>query len=313
MNSVEKITFFMLVTNRDVFIADYAIASYQKFYVKYYDRVPFKLIVYANCFTEKVKQRHFPRWQRFKFVELFDNKERAKGTQFVAEDIIISPEGIKQKRENASENCDEIWSSELKKITTPYYATVDADFEVLDPEFIFIMLDALDRDPIAIGMSTDYTPTRENYYEPYSDRYLTLHERWNTWFCIYKKDANKCPVSHFYFEEKNEKGITIGYDSAAYFQKRLVEDFKNTFLSLNPVYQPQFIHYGAFSKNRSLNERNIQLYRTLAILSKRGFTIFEWAGRGKLILNRGVKWAARIALSRFFNVNERLKWAYNKK
>jgi len=51
-----KITFFMLVTNRDALIADYAVKSYKKVHDEFKDELPFVLYIYCNCVKEDIKQ-----------------------------------------------------------------------------------------------------------------------------------------------------------------------------------------------------------------------------------------------------------------
>jgi len=49
-----------------------------------------------------------------------------------------------------------------------------------------------------------------------------------------------------------------------------MDDIKITFFMIVPKYQPCFIHYGAFSKNRNINAWNVGLYRRLQILRRIG-------------------------------------------
>lgn len=179
MNDV-KITFFMIVTDPDVVIADYAVRSYAKI-----KGIKFALRVYSNWVSSSLRRQYFPRWRKFSFVE------------------IIEPEGqtdenkpTDRRLEGPFERCDSIWDRELKKIDTPYHATVDADFEILNPKFLPVMLARLDSDPNLIALSTDYSPTVTNHYDSYSNQVICLNERWHTWFCIYKRKALECAVSH---------------------------------------------------------------------------------------------------------------------
>src|SRR5262249_30737136 len=153
-----KITFFMLVTNRDALMADYCVKSYQSLHKKFKDEMPFVLYIYCNCLDCATKQKYVPQWSRFSYVQIFDNQEKMKNIKIRAGETITSPEGIDRVRDGWCENYDELWTSELKKFKTDYIATVDADFEVLKPNFIKNMIDVLDQDPNLIGMSSDYTP-----------------------------------------------------------------------------------------------------------------------------------------------------------
>ena len=48
---------------------------------------------------------------------------------------------------------------------------------------------------------------------------------------------------------------------------------------LDPAHRRQFIHYGAFSKNKSITRRNIGLYRRLAIAARRGLVPPRFSAR----------------------------------
>jgi hypothetical protein len=302
-----KITFFMLVTNRDVFIADYSIRSYMKLVKR---GLSFKVLIYANCLGEEIRKFYFQKWQNFNFVEIIDNTDGVSTLKLKAGEIIVSPEGIKRMRDASCENYDELWTRELPKIKTPYYATVDADFEILQEEFVLAMLKELDKRDDVVAMSSDYTPTLKDHFDSYSNQVIELNERWNTWFCIYKQEAQRCKVSHFYYEEITPTGKKCVYDSAGYFQKKLKEEFGFKIESLDMKFQNQFIHYGAFSKNRTLNRRSIWLYRRLSILKKVGLlnwnsTILDWT------LNRLVRIIAFKVLSYYYSSAEKERRVYN--
>lgn len=251
-----KITFFMLVTDRDIVIADAAVRSYTKI-----RNIPFKLQVYSNWISSHFKKKYFPDWRKFEFVEIIDYEWQTDNQK-----------PTDPRLEGPFEKCATIWDRELKKIQTPYHATVDADFEILDPKFISVMLKELDSNSGLVAMSTDYAQKNPQYYDTYSDKVICLNERWNTWFCIYKREALQCEVSHAYYEE-----IVPGsaypnvWDETAYFQKALKEIHGFELACLDSKYQHCFIHYGAFSKNVTINEKNVALYRQMQILRKRLF------------------------------------------
>jgi hypothetical protein len=250
-----KITFFMIVTDPDVVIADYAVRSYVKI-----KGIKFALRIYSNWVSSSLKRRYFPRWRKLPFVE------------------IIEPDGQTDENkptdrslEGPFERCDTIWDRELKKIDAPYHATVDADFEILDGQFVLVMLAHLDSDPYLVAMSTDYAPTVTNHYDSYSGNVICLNERWHTWFCVYKREALQCQTPHaVHVEEVSGPVRYNSWDTSGYFQKALKETHGFELAALDPKYQPCFIHYGAFSKNRDINERNVALFRRLQILRKRG-------------------------------------------
>ena len=254
MNDI-KITFFMIVTDRDLLIADYAVRSYAKI-----RGIQFKLRVYSNWVSSALKQRYFLAWRKLEFVEIVES-------EWMTDDS----KPTDSKLEGPFEKCATIWDRELKKITTPYHATVDADFEIINAKFISVMLENLDANPNLVAMSTDYNPTMSEYYDSYSDEVICLNERWHTWFCIYKREALQCKVSHAYYEEIVSGAVRRNaWDETGYFQRALQKYCGFDLAVLNFEYQSNFIHYGQFSKNVHVNETNVALYRQLQILRKNG-------------------------------------------
>jgi len=245
----------MIVTDPDVVIADYAVRSYGKIH-----DLNFKLRIYSNWVSSSLKKRYFPRWRQFSFVEIVDpdwHTEENKPTD--------------RRLEGPFERCDTIWDRELKKIATPYHATVDADFEILDAKFVPVMLGCFDNNTNLIAISTDYTPLVSDHYDSYSSQVICLNERWHTWFCIYKHAALQCEVSHAVHVETLSGSVRYkSWDTSGYFQKALKETYGFDLGVLDFKYQSCFIHYGAFSKNRDINESNVAVYRRLQILRKRG-------------------------------------------
>jgi hypothetical protein len=245
----------MLVTDMDIVIADYAVKSYAKI-----KGIPFKLRVYSNWISSALKQEYFPKWRRFQFVDLVENEWQTEENRPSTGDL-----------DGPCEKYNSIWDRELKKIDTPYHATVDADFEILDGRFIPVMLAELDFNPNLVAMSTDYSPLKPAFFDSYSGETICENERWNTWFCIYKREALQCSVSHSFHQEIVPGPVSRStWDSAGYFQKALKDVHGFQLTALDQQYQPCFIHYGAFSKNRYLSKKNIWLYRRLQIMQKRG-------------------------------------------
>ena len=72
-----------------------------------------------------------------------------------------------------------------------------------------------------------------------------------------KREAFNCKTSHFYYEEIDSNDQPLVFDSAAYFQHRLISDFGYRLSVVDSKCRDNFIHYGAFSKNKSVNEKNI--------------------------------------------------------
>jgi hypothetical protein len=62
-----KNTFFMIVTDPDIVIADYAVRSYAKI-----KGAKFTLCVYSNWVSSSLKRRYFARWRKLSFVEIVE-------------------------------------------------------------------------------------------------------------------------------------------------------------------------------------------------------------------------------------------------
>lgn len=280
--TTKSITFFMLITNRDCMFGNYAIKSFEKIYKKLSvdAKEKFTLYIYLNNLTEQNKKKYVPEWRKLAYVHCFDNSIKEGVENLKAGEIIVSPEGIKRIRDDHNENYDELWTLELPKFETDYVATVDADFEVLNPDFYFYLIDQLQSDDCILA-STSYSPSGLSF-DTYSDRTIDLQERNHTWFCIYKRVAfNLSKRSHFYYETQTKDRVIQAYDSAAYFQEELREKTGLKLLHLPENFQYSFLHYEAGSKNKSINNKNIAFYRFIIILSKIG--VIYGAGQNNFI------------------------------
>jgi len=248
------ITFFMLVTDRDMVIADYSVRSYAKI-----TAFPFKLVIYSNWVLSSLRERYFTEWRKLPYVEIWEDPEQADDRK-PSDRQLWGP----------FELCYTIWDRELKKLTaTPYHATVDADFEILDPDFISAMLARLEADPKLIAMSAEYNPKTPKYFDTYSHEIITLNERWQTQFCIYKREALQCPVSHMYHVELQPGPVPRSvWDDAGYFQRGL-KQMGYELDAVDPKYARSFIHYGAFGQNRHIDEHNIARYRRVQLALQR--------------------------------------------
>jgi hypothetical protein len=252
-------TFFMIVTPRDAVIADYAVRSYARLH-----HLDFTVLVYSNYLLPEQKAYYFPRWEDFPFVEIARNPHHDA-------DVLAIRERVQSERlEGPFEYCDPLWDRELRKLETPFVATVDADFEIFRSRFLEVMLGRLRDEPDLVGFSTDYSPT-EVVNEPYTGNTIILNERNHTHFCIYKRLAfERSNVSHAFHREMLTEGPVERncWDSAAYFQKSL-RDQGLRFDFLRDRFRRDFIHYGAFSKNTTVTRDTVALFRGFAILESR--------------------------------------------
>ncbi|HEV7663250.1 MAG TPA: hypothetical protein VGQ62_06915 [Chloroflexota bacterium] len=252
---MSEVTFFMIVTPRDVVIADYAVRSYARL-----RDVDFTLLVYSNYLLPEQKAYYFRRWSVFPFVQIAANPHHD------ADLAAINGRVKSDSLEGPFEYCDPLWDRELRNIHTPFVATVDADFEVLRPRFVKYMMQRLRAEDDLVAFSTDYSPT-DVVHEPYSGNTIILNERNHTWFCIYKHMAfERSQVSQAFHRE-----MLVGapverncWDSCAYFQTSLRQQGLR-FDYLHGRWRRDFIHYGAFSKNTTVTRDNVALFRLLAI------------------------------------------------
>ena len=246
----------MIVTPRDVVIADYAVRSYAKI-----SGLDFSLLVYSNYLLPEQKAYYFPRWSALPFVEVAANPHHDGDIRSINGRI------KSDSLEGPFEYCDPIWDRELRKLKTPFVATVDADFEILAPRFLTRMMDRLRSEPDLVGFSTDYSAT-DVVHEPYSGNTIILNERNHTWFCIYKQMAFERSTVSQAFHREMLVGAPVErncWDSCAFFQKSL-RDQGLRFDYLHGQHRRDFIHYGAFSKNTSVTRETVRLFRLFAIL-----------------------------------------------
>ncbi len=253
---MSAMTFFMIVTPRDVVIGDYAIRSYQQL-----QGTDHTLLVYSNYLLPEQKAYYFPRWEQLPRTAIQRNDHHDPDLQGIK--LRIKDE----KLEGPFEYCDPIWDRELPRIDSDFVATVDADFEILSPRFVYHMLDELAGSDELIGYSTDYSPTAV-HFESFTQQDIILNERNHTWFCLYRREAfQKSSTSHAYHQEIDETATIRrnAWDSSAYFQQSL-RNLGYRFGHLDGSFRRQYVHYGAFSKNTTITRRNVALFRRWALL-----------------------------------------------
>lgn len=301
------VTFFMIVTNRDIYIADASISRFKLLYSKFYSEIPFSLIIYANGLTDNNFNEFCGKWAKLPYVQI---------KRYITESKYVPGANIENFNSTATKLIEGpykpgavIWDEELPKITTPYFCTIDADFEFIKPDFIIVMIDTLESDRSVAGCATDYTSTQP-YFDTYINSTIIFHERWNTWCCMYRKEINECKQSHFARKVTYSDG-EHSYDDTGYFQQCVQEELGLKFKVLDKRWQKDFIHYGAFSKNRDVKGHfHTLVYRILAQLRKKGIN-----GSGNLLWKYPdlvTKKSAAVVFSYLYNksVNKRLRWDF---
>lgn len=277
----KTITFFMLVTPRDAILADYSIRSFGKLQsvLQAYDWV---LQIYLNCLTDNLKKKYVPRWNKLSYVQLLDNAN-AFDPENINPGEIVHFKGISTRPyEGKYEIGCMVWEREFRKMQSDYWCIVDADFEIIEPDFIIHMLQSLDNDKQLYVYSTD-SGTIVEKYNTYANENIISAERYDTWFCMYKKECLQCKSPLYYYEEIRDSKKWV-WDDTGKFQEDLKKQAGCNFRSISQIeplslrnnYIYQYIHYGAFSKNVTLNTRwKIFWYRNIVILSHRGFILFD--------------------------------------
>lgn len=279
--SRKTITFFMLVTPRDVFIADFSIRSFKKL-SQVLRNFNWKLQIYLNCLSEQQKDKYIKKWRQYSYVEILDNSVYVDRNSIKPGELVTF-DGISTRPfEGKYEIGCVVWEREFRKISTDYWCLVDADFEILEADFIHYIFDTLESNSNIWVFSTD-SGEKCRIYNSYCNEHIISAKRFDTWFCVYKKDCLKCNTPLYYHEEiiNSEKWV---WDDTGKFQEDLQKQECCRLLSLKDVeplskrmqFVYQYIHYGAFSKNISLSTKyNVAIYRFIVIMSHRGMLFMK--------------------------------------
>ena len=288
---MKKIVFFMIVTPRDTIIADYSIRGFYKLQTVL-QAYEWTLQIYLNCLTDNQKKIYVPRWKKWSFVEIIDNQDWFdKDSISPGEKVFFN--GISSRPyEGKYEIGCMIWEREFRKMQSEYWCIVDADFEIIETDFIKQIFQTLDNNDDISIYSTDYDAVVPRYNTYTNEDYLSM-ERYPTWFCVYKKECLACDTPMYYHEEIRN-GKKCIWDDTGKFQEDLKTQTQCRFMSISQIktltlrekLMYQYIHYGAFSKNISLDTPwKIYFYRKIVILSHRGLLMFD----RKNIINKVVR------------------------
>lgn len=264
---VPDITFFMIVTEPSVPIADYCIQSYRKLKKCSFS---YELVVYGNCLSPATKQKYFGKWGQLRYVHLMDNDEYVSADYPQPGKPIVTPEGIIRFLGGPFEYAGTVWTRELPLMQSPFIATVDSDFEIFSKDFIEEAYEMLLGNSTLAGVATNYSPDNPAFYNPYWETTIFLHERWHTWFCLYRRECLQGPTSHHMYvhRDKNEGELKV-YDDAGYLQAELMRHGWH-FAVLPPETGGMYLHYVAFSNNTKLNLTNIRSYHRYRVWMHRG-------------------------------------------
>lgn len=178
--------------------------------------------------------------------------------------------GHTELREGNYENCGEIWSRELVALEGDLVGMVDADFEMFDVEFALHMIEAFSSDAKLAFFSTEHR-RRVETHESYTQMDAIVADLYATWFCLYRRSALEKCHDFTYVEERAPGETPVIYDHSAKLQETLSTEFGFTGRALKRTYSRQYLHYGAFAKNRSLRGRSLDFYRFLRIGAYNGW------------------------------------------
>jgi hypothetical protein len=177
--------------------------------------------------------------------------------------------GRRELRVGPYESAPEIWERELPRLDADIVGIIDADFEILNVDFISAMIDAFCADPLLGFMSVNYSP-EARAFDSYSQTWATIAERHHTWFCLYLRDALKREANFSYFEEKRGEEL-IKFDHSARLQDVLRRSYHYHGAVLDRNWSWAFVHYHAFAQNRTLSGPWLRAYRFLRIGSATGW------------------------------------------
>lgn len=292
MSRRKSIQFFMLVTPRDVLIAEYAIRSFCKVETVLTD-YDWKLRVYMNCLGEEQKIGLQQFTKDYKYVELIDNAAYVNPAEIIPGQKVLFDGISTRPYEGKYEIGCVVWEREFRRFESDYWCIVDADFEILQPDFIRYAIDQLESDDELYLYATDYCEKRK-FFNTYSYEYVLSMPRYATWLCIYKKECQQC-VTPLYYHEEMHDGEKWVWDDTGKFQEDLKAQTSCRYGSINTIeplgkrlnYTYQYIHYGMFSKNASLQtRRDIKRFRRVKLLSYIGIECFH----RKSIINKCVRY-----------------------
>lgn len=295
----KTIEFFMVVTNRTVYISDYSIRSYKSAINKLKKDYSVTLRVFLNCVDNEKYSQYIEKWKKLNYVRI--EYSQTKMADFIEINGGYINSLTNKRYSMPMLTCDESWDIGLRSTFSDYFVTVDDDFEIIQDKFIPFMFEYLENNKNIQILSVDKT-TNHVYYDTYSKQTINARERNDTWFCIYRKISDKT-LSHRvvdYYENKfgnrvlfdfeneasdwseyisgveNNNATREVWDSAGWMQKSIREKCDSNDIiclhDISPNFNNAYIHYAAYSKNKSINSPlKTAIYRYLFIKKSIGF------------------------------------------
>jgi hypothetical protein len=269
------VSFLMVVTPRDAELARYSIRS-----LRLLHGLDFRwdVTVFLNGVSEKAEKairRQCVREPRVSVKSNADdrqhwNPEIPGGTMYEH-----TASNVSEMREGPYESAAAVWTRELPTLPGNYVCQIDADFEVLSPTFLAEMKSALDTRRELAVVSVVRCPTVQDYFDSYSNSHCTLAGRAATWCAMWRRACISDPPGFWYREETKPDGRIVKYDHGAYLQQALGQQGYSFAgireITSRPAAAFEGIHYGAFSKNRSLRGVMLAFYRISRIAIFNGY------------------------------------------
>jgi hypothetical protein len=154
---VSNLTLFMIVTPRDYPIAFYTIPPLVRLVQS---ELCFEAIIYCNGLLKEQVNRILKMSKgcgRISGKDNYQYLQSIKDSMKVGRvDNMTREFGGMELRQGLYETGGEIWSRELICLNADFVAIIDADFEILNDEFIKVMLTQIASDPHVAFYSTDF-------------------------------------------------------------------------------------------------------------------------------------------------------------
>lgn len=260
-----KLTLLMTITPPDCGISKYSLLALKRLR----NFLDYDLCVYLNGLSAQDEVGVKAKMKDFSSVVFKSNRDWLNPKNLRVGEKYKTDFGANEFRQGLYESSGEVWSREVVLLNTPLVGIIDADFEIFDASFVSEMVDSFSLDHKLGFYSTDYAPTRK-LFDTYAQVGAFLMERWDTWFCIYRKEALEQFHDFSYKEIGGQSALPMKYDHAAWLQKELKSRGWEG-KALSRIHEWKYLHYGAFAKNKTLVGKRLAVYRIFRILRQNGF------------------------------------------
>jgi hypothetical protein len=277
-----QLKLLMVITPPDAGIAAYTLTALRRRMKRLPDCA---LRVYLNGLSEEQERSIIKQMKGAGHIEIKSNGAWFDKDAVVIGKLFETHYGTREMRQGKYEAPAEVWSRELVLLEAPLVGIIDADFELFDSSLLRAMISAFAADDRLAFCSTEHNPTIK-VFETYAQEECMLMERWHTCLCVYRRAALEQCQDFTYREERNgQLGLPMKYDHSAWLTKQLLDaNWRGTTVSEDRTWQ--FLHYGAFAKNKTLAGARLAFYRFFRILMHNGYRHLYRVGWPALLLKR---------------------------